>query len=220
MFNDAVLNDASIGPEAAPSRIAPWLLLGTCGARSNRTIDWRCVGNEPKSSNLVVNEPTPKAKGFARTWTRRFPSRNQGGGPGPGLIGSGKTSHDFPGAHTKEEALVRRPRMHDRMGDWMNRMEFLEPWRRIYAGPRVRSAHPVLHSRPAFACMAGSSESCTHSPEGNTPQIVPVTSTRRGLEAGPGKSAKSEAGPGTEVPAGPNLRPRVAICHDSETRRP
>ncbi len=168
----------------------------------------------------MVNEPTPKAKGFARTWTRRFPSRNQGGGPGPGLIGSGKTSHDFPGAHTKEEALVRRPRMHDRMGDWMNRMEFLEPWRRIYAGPRVRSAHPVLHSRPAFACMAGSSESCTHSPEGNTPQIVPVTSTRRGLEAGPGKSAKSEAGPGTEVPAGPNLRPRVAICHDSETRRP
>ncbi len=58
----------------------------------------------------------------------------------------------------------------------MNRMEFLEPWRRIYAGPRVRSAHPVLHSRPAFACMAGSSESCTHSPEGNTP-VAAVAAT-------------------------------------------
>ena len=88
MFNDAFLNDASIGPEAAPSQLV-LALLGTCGARSNRTIDWRCVGNEPKSPNLVVNEP-----------------RNRGGGPGPGLIGSGKTSHDFPGAHTKEEALV------------------------------------------------------------------------------------------------------------------
>ena len=33
--------------------------------------------------------------------------------------------------------------MQDWMGDWMDRMEFLEPGGRIYAGPRVRSTHPV-----------------------------------------------------------------------------
>ncbi|MDP7650063.1 MAG: hypothetical protein QF834_07770, partial [Candidatus Thalassarchaeaceae archaeon] len=41
-----------------------------------------------------------------------------------------------------------RPRMRDWMGDWMDRMEFLEPWGRICAGPRVRTIHPVLHSWP------------------------------------------------------------------------
>ncbi len=69
------------------------------------------------------------------------------------------TAHDTRKGHctttswhrAREADLHGGPRMHDRMGDWMNRMEFLEPWRRIYAGPRVRSAHPVLHSRPAFA---------------------------------------------------------------------
>ncbi len=94
------------------------------------------------------------------------------------------TAHDTRKGHctttswhrAREADLHGGPRMHDRMGDWMNRMEFLEPWRRIYAGPRVRSAHPVLHSRPAFACMAGSSESCTHSPEGNTP-VAAVAAT-------------------------------------------
>ena len=34
------------------------------------------------------------------------------------------------------------------MGDWMDRMEFLEPWGRICTGPRVKSTHPILHSRP------------------------------------------------------------------------
>ena len=46
------------------------------------------------------------------------------------------------------ELFQERPRMQDWMGDWMDRMEFLEPWGRIYAGPGVRSTHPVLHSRP------------------------------------------------------------------------
>ncbi len=41
-----------------------------------------------------------------------------------------------------------RPRMQDWMGDWMDRMEFLEPRGRIYTGPRIRATQPVLHSRP------------------------------------------------------------------------
>ncbi len=34
--------------------------------------------------------------------------------------------------------------MQDWMGDWMDMMEFLEPWGRIYAGPGVKSTHPAI----------------------------------------------------------------------------